>query len=231
VFSRCDSLTSITIPNSVTSIKNTAFSNSKSLTSITIGDGVTSIGITAFTKCTSLTTIAISAANVNYTDVNGVLFNKGKTSLCTYPEGKAGDYVIPNSVTSIGGYAFRYCTSLTSITIPDSVTSIGGSAFDSCTSLTSITIPDSVTSIGGLTFADCSSLTSITIPDSVTSITDRAFMDCTSLTAVTFLGDAPYISQDNAFGGSSPTIYRKADAKGWGDTLEGRPVKLITEKP
>jgi hypothetical protein len=79
-------------------------------------------------------------------------------------------------------------------------------------------------------FFSCTSLTSITIPDSVTSIGVAAFDGCTSLTAVTFLGDAPKI-EDNAFEESSPTIYRKPDAKGWGDTFAGRPVKLITEKP
>ncbi|MDB4397114.1 leucine-rich repeat domain-containing protein, partial [Akkermansiaceae bacterium] len=90
--------------------------------------------------------------------------------------------------------------------------------------------PDGVTSIGPVAFAKCSNLKSITIGNGVTSIGEVAFRKCDSLTAVTFLGDAPEIAND-AFGGSSPTIYRKADAKGWGDTLAGRPVKLITEKP
>ena len=93
--------------------------------------------------------------------------------------------VIEDGVTSIGDYAFRGCSSLTSITLPDSVTSIGDSAFKNCSSLTSITIPDSVTSIGDWTFYKCSSLTSITIPNSVTSIGDSAFYNCRSLTSIT----------------------------------------------
>ena len=110
-------------------------------------------------------------------------------------------------VTSIEKRAFFYCKSLTSITIPDSVTSIGDRAFRYCKSLTNVTIGNGVTSIGGV-----------------------AFENCTNLTTVNFLGDAPKIG-DNAFKESSPTIYREPDAKGWGDTLAGRPVKLITEKP
>ena len=137
---------------------------------------------------------------------------------------------IPDSVTSIGEGAFGYCRSLTSITIPDSVTSIGGGAFDGCTSLTSITIGDGVTSIEDRAFVGCESLTSITIPDSVTSIGGQAFMACTDLSAVTFLGNAPKIA-DSAFEESSPTIYRKAEAKGWSDEFADRPVKLISEKP
>ena len=74
------------------------------------------------------------------------------------------------SVTSIGGYAFEYCSSLISITIPNSVTSIGDEAFKRCSSLISITIPNSVTSIGAGAFRGCSSLTSITIPNSVTNV-------------------------------------------------------------
>jgi hypothetical protein len=96
---------------------------------------------------------------------------------------------IPDSVISIGSYAFHYCESLTSVTIPDSVTSIGSYAFINCISLTSVTIPDSVTHIGRQTFEDCKSLTSVTIGDSVTSIGAGAFYGCKSLTSVT-IGDS-----------------------------------------
>ena len=92
---------------------------------------------------------------------------------------------IGNSVTSIGVETFSNCTSLTSVTIGSSVTSIGNRAFSSCASLTSVAIPDSVTSIGGGAFAGCSSLTSVTIPDSVTSIGETAFSHCSALTSVT----------------------------------------------
>ena len=92
---------------------------------------------------------------------------------------------IPNSVTSIGDYAFSHCSSLESVTIPDSVTSIGEGAFRGCSSLASVTIPDSVTSIGISAFSGCSSLVSMTIPDSVTSIGDYAFLNCSSLASVT----------------------------------------------
>ena len=110
------------------------------------------------------------------------------------------------------------------------VTSIRDNAFAGCHNITSIIIPATVTKIGNTAFIDCFRLRSITIPDSVTNIGDGAFYQCTNLTALTFLGDAPEIAND-AFEKSSPTIYREAAAKGWGDTLAGRPVKLITEKP
>ena len=138
---------------------------------------------------------------------------------------------IPDSITSIGNAAFLGCSSLTSITIPEGVTSIGDGAFYECRSLTSITIPDGVTSVGYGAFSHCHSLTSITIPDGVTSIIGGgAFNTCRALTAVTFLGDAPKEGKET-FSRSTPTIYRKPEAKGWGDTFAGRPVKLISEKP
>ena len=103
---------------------------------------------------------------------------------------------IPDSVTSIGEYAFYNCRSLTSVTIPDSVTSIGDDAFSNCKSLTSVTIPDSVTSIGDFAFSYCESLTSVTIPDSVTSIGDNTFDGCTSLTSVTIPNSVTSIGKE-----------------------------------
>ena len=185
VFYDCDSLTSIEMPDSVTSIGNSAFYNCSSLTSIEIPDSVTSIGEYVFYNCSSLTNITVGANNANYKDIEGNLYSKDGKTLIQYAIGKTTtEFIIPNSVTSIGSSAFKYCDSLTSIEIPDSVTSIGDHAFYSCDSLTSIEIPDSVTSIGDYAFYYCRGLTSITIPDSVTSIGDYAFRGCRSLTSI-----------------------------------------------
>ena len=112
---------------------------------------------------------------------------------------------IPNSVTSIGKYAFAY-TNLTSIEIPNSVTSIGYFAFFSCTNLTSVTIPNSVSSINYNTFSGCSSITSVTIPNSITSIDDQAFQNCSSLTSVTIGSGVERIGEEAFNGCTSLTI-------------------------
>ena len=102
-------------------------------------------------------------------------------------------------MTSIGSYAFAYCTSLTSVTIPNSVASIDGSTFDSCTSLASVTIPNSVTSIGSYAFNSCISLPSVTIPNSVTSIGGSAFESCILLASVTVLNPTPPTLESGVF--------------------------------
>ena len=221
-FHKCTGLTSITIPNSVTYIGHNAFWYCSGLTSITISDSVTSIGYGAFERCTGLTSITIpnsvtsietgafdgctgltsinvASGNNYYSDNNGVLFNKKKTELIRYPEGKSQtSYTIPNSVTSIGDWAFKDCTGLTSITIPNSVTSIEDCAFNGCSGLTSINVASGnnyYSDNNGVLFnkkkteliryPEGKSQTSYTIPDSVTSIGHRAFYGCTGLTSIT----------------------------------------------
>ena len=176
------SKTSITIPNSVTSIKSYAFYECSSLTSITIPNSVTSIENYAFWWCERLTSITIpnSVTSIEYGAFQGC---RALTSI-----------TIPNSITSIENSTFMGCRALTSITIPNSVTSIGHGAFEGCRALTSITIPNSVTSIGIAAFQECA-LTSITIPNSVTSIGDQAFYQCSSLTSITIPNNVTYIGE------------------------------------
>ena len=143
----CYSLTSVTIPDSVTSIGEHAFEACYSLTSVTIPDSVTSIGGWAFESCSNLESIAVSAYNTAYASEDGILYTHDMKTLLCCPGAKTS-VTIPDSVTSIGGWAFEWCYSLTSVTIPDSVTSIGEYAFAWCESLTSVTIPRSVTKIG-----------------------------------------------------------------------------------
>ena len=186
-FVGCTSLASVTIPNSVTSIEKWAFNGCTSLTSVTIPSGVQTIGNDAFVNCTSLKRIEVNESNNYYSSSDdGVLFNKEKTALITYPCGKTDtSYTIPSGVTSIGENAFNHCTSLESVTIPSGVQTIGNSAFFNCTSLANVTMTSGVQTIGNDAFFNCIRLASIAIPSSVTSIGDEAFVDCTSLASVT----------------------------------------------
>jgi hypothetical protein len=147
-----------TIPNSVTSVRYAAFEGS-ALTNITIPDSVTNIGAGApFAGCVGLTAISVDGQNSFYSSVNGVLFDKSQTTLIQFPQGEAGVYAIPGSVTSIGVSAFEG-SDLSSVTIPGSVTNIGVQAFYA-SSLANVIIGNGVTTIGDDAFASCSNLRS-----------------------------------------------------------------------
>ena len=187
-FVGCYGLTSVTIPNSVTSIGNYAFWGCSGLTSITIGNSVTSIGNYAFDGCSGLKKVIVKdiaawcGIKFNNYDSNPLYYAK---HIYSDEDTEIANLIIPNSVTSIGDYAFVECSGLTTVTIPNSVTSIGEEAFRGCSGLTSVTISNSVTSIGRGAFCDCYRLTSVIIPNSVTSIGNYAFSGCSGLTSIT----------------------------------------------
>ena len=184
------SLSTVTIPSSVTSIGEGAFWDCRGLTLINIPPSATSIGLGAFQSCSGLTTVTIPSSVISIGE--GAFHDcSGLTTVA-----------IPNSVTSIGDKTFWGCSGLTTVTIPNSVTSIGGGAFFDCIGLTTVTIPLSVTSIEYGAFFECSGLTTVAIPNSVTSIGDWAFSDCVGLTTVTIPSSVTSIG-DYAFKGCS----------------------------
>ncbi len=200
------------IPRSVTSIAPEAFEGRGNLTSIFIPKTVTSIGIETyldysynqethstdtvyryyyynpFAACSALASIIVEEGNPVYDsrDNCNAIIETATNKLIV----GCKNTIIPNTVTAIGGGAFRGCTELTEINIPNSVTAIGDrddfyGAFGGCTGLTKVTFGNSVTTIGDGAFMSCTGLTNIDLPSSLTTIGDMAFAGCTGLTSVT----------------------------------------------
>ena len=176
----------VTIGDEVQTLPSSFVSGSK-ITSVTIPNSVTSIGSSAFNGCTGL-------ASINVTDIAAwcnIIFSSNTANPLYYGHhlylngAEVTDLTIPNSVTNIRSSAFYGCTGLTSVNIPNSVTSIGSSAFYGCTGLTSVNIGNSVTTIGNNAFYGCTGLTSVNIGNSVTTIGNNAFSNCAGLISVT----------------------------------------------
>ncbi|MBO5832911.1 MAG: leucine-rich repeat protein [Alistipes sp.] len=222
-FRDCSNLTSITIPESVTSIQGMTFYNCPSLKRVNISNlsvwykisfesygNPLCNGANLYVNNELVIDIVIpsdiTSVNPNLfhgcTSIRSVVIPEGVTSIgqCTFCDcSSLTSIIIPESVTSIGYGTFFGCSSLKSITIPEGVTSIRESTFSGCTSLTSITIPEGVISIGEYAFCDCSSLTGITIPESVTFIDIRSFYGCSSLTSVYCMSTTPPVGEYSMF--------------------------------
>ncbi|MBQ7131226.1 MAG: leucine-rich repeat domain-containing protein [Oscillospiraceae bacterium] len=184
-FSGCSSISAVIIPESVVNIESLAFSYCDILKTITIPLNVTYIGDGVFLRCDSLTSINVDEENTAYSSVDGVLYDKNKTYMIRYPEGKEGEaFEIPESVIVIERGAFANCDSLVSIVMPDNLLRIEDNAFSSCRLLSSISLPESVNYIGLSAFFYCSSLSEITIPKSVFFIENNVFYGCESLNSI-----------------------------------------------
>ncbi len=208
-------MSSITIPNSVTSIGKCVFGSSY-IKSMVIPPSVTKIHSDAFANCNNLeksaypsnlnnpfkSGIAIPYPKECYFDENGCIFSANKAIFYYAPISLPEGYAIPASVIAIHEDAFYNCRKLESMIIPESVMHIGDSAFRGCTALKSITLPQSTLSIGSAMFHSCKALTSITLPESVTSIGASAFDGCSALSSITLPESVTSIGA-SAFAGCS----------------------------
>ena len=209
-FSGCGSLVNVTIPQCVCSSRlSNVFSSYWSITNVVIARGVTIIGSSAFSGCSELTSVTMPDG---ITDIgSSAFYNCRKLTSVTMPDG----------VTSIGDMAF-YCSGLQELSLPSSVKTVGHHAFAGCYGLTNIIFSSAVESVDSYAFAECIGLMEITIPSSVTYIGQSAFSSCRNLRSVTFLGDAPLIVGSPFYSVNvSCTAYVQWGSSGWGVEIPG----------
>ena len=190
----CSSLEQIKLPQSLMSIGSGAFDNCTSLISVELPDNAI-ISSNAFKECKNLSDIVISDTNNNYIVEKGILYNKDMTRILCYPAGiKDTEFFVPDTVKTIGDFAFYGTKALESINIPDSVTNIGTDAFGECSGLKEVVIPDSVTSMGEAVFYKCTSLEKVKLSVNITSPNPAVFQYCSSLKEVVLPESMKFIS-------------------------------------
>lgn len=210
LFYDCLSLTSIALPNNLTSIGDTCFQFCSSLQSINLPTSIVSLGYGCFDYCLSLTNIVLPNTLTSIPDY------------CFRRCSSLTSVTLPSGLTDIGRFCFYDCSSLSNISLPNTLTSISDSCFENCSSLTNIILPDSITSLGKRSFSS-SGLTSITIPRAVTNIGLSCFMACPNLTDVTFQNPTPPSFGDYVFNNITITIHVPQGAKSAYETaLEGQ---------
>ena len=197
-----ESVTNEGINYTVTSIRDWTFYNCSSLSSVTIPSSVTSIGDYSFRSCNNLIDVKVVVTDYSEFCNNNILRSLYYPIQLIDDEGyEITEYIIPNSVTTIGDYAFRNCSGLTSVSIPKSVTVIGNSSFSGCSNVASVKMGKNVVSIGESAFSGCSNLTSITLPDVLECISAGAFQS-TGLTSISIPSNVKTIG-NSAFSGCS----------------------------
>ena len=190
----CSSLEQIKLPQSLMSIGSGAFDNCTSLISVELPDNAI-ISSDTFRGCKNLSKIVLSDTNNNYIVKNGILYNKNMTRILCYPAGiKDTEFFVPDTVKTIGDFAFYGTKALESINIPDSVTNIGTDAFGECSGLKEVVIPDSVTSMGEAVFYKCTSLEKVKLSVNITSPNPAVFQYCSSLKEVVLPESMKFIS-------------------------------------
>ena len=190
----CSSLEQIKLPQSLVSIGSGAFDNCTSLISVELPDNAI-ISSDTFKECKNLSDIVISDTNNNYIVKNGILYNKNMTRILCYPAGiKDTEFSVPDTVKTIGDFAFYGAKVLESINIPDSVTNIGTDAFGECSGLKEAVIPDSVTTMGEAVFYKCTSLEKVKLSVNITSPNPAVFQYCSSLKEVVLPESMKFIS-------------------------------------
>ena len=197
-FEVCNNLANINLGNAITNIGQGAFDGCHSLTSITIPKSVTKIGSFPFAYCSSLANLTVEEGNTVYDSRNNcnALIETATNKLIS----GCKNTVIPNTVTSIGIYAFGNCSGLTELNLPNSITNIEERAFNDCYNLKNISLPNSVKTIGNYAFSNCTELTDITIPNSITNIEEGLFKGCFNLSKMNIPNSVTEI-EDYAFYG------------------------------